>query len=140
MDNFSALKPSPRWELTIDIGLGSQAASSNYPTSPRLASVKRSVIHPSIIPLSPTTAETSLLQQLHPSREAVELSLNDKKPIVKLEPSPEQSLALLIGKYMPLERDGYTTDSLAGSFWFLFICTFYDVHQIVQVLDPRLSR
>ena len=104
VDNFSALKPSPRWELTIDIGLGSQAASSNP------------VVHPSIIPLSPTTAEKSLLKQLHPSREvSVDLSLNDKKPIVKLEPSPEQSLALLIGKYMPLERDGYTTDSLAGS-------------------------
>ena len=121
MECFWRLRPEPKWKLTIDVGLKAgpsdadkMSASSNLPTSsPRMESIKRTSF---VIPPSPTSTPQFKPQQAPPPARnlSFDLSLNDKK--LSAIP-PEESLAVLIGKYMPLERglSSSQNDDFAGS-------------------------
>ena len=124
MEYFWRLRPEPKWKLTIDVGLKSgpsdaekMSASSNLPTSsPRMESINTKKRTSFLIPPSPTSTPQFKPQQAPPPARNVsfDLSLNDKK--ISATP-PEESLAVLIGKYMPLERglSASQNDDFAGS-------------------------
>lgn len=105
-DFFKTLQPEPRWKLVIDVGLKNPAEENvevenvNYADSddkPRAVSVSGS---------SPkTSASTASLVVPESPIPAARIAVKSDVPI-KQEASyvwNEQSLALLIGKYMPLD-------------------------------------
>eukprot|EP00970_Alexandrium_tamarense_P011395 scaffold2480_cov205-Alexandrium_tamarense.AAC.18 len=113
MEYFDKLKPQPRWKLTIESGLNDNhdtALAAQPPAltcnSPMVLATVNSLMS-SIIPLSPAS-------HVKPS-EMPPLQLNDISADSTNEWN-EQSLALLLGKYVPLHTDASSTnDDTAGS-------------------------
>jgi len=114
IEHFWKLKPEPKWKLTIDVGLkidrndAQEMPVERAPdSSPRMATAKNQAF---VIPPSPTNINKTHLT-IQP-----DLSVEDKKPVATLPPVQyscnEQSLALLIEKYMPLDRDYSATMTL----------------------------
>ena len=106
MEYLRKLKPEPKWKLTIEVGMkaspddpeDSNGQSDN--PSPRLTSVKSEAY---VIPPSPTSSKYSRLLKL-PSTSNENVASNTPAAVAP-EQWNEQSLAVLIGKYMPLDRD-----------------------------------
>ncbi|KAL7554462.1 hypothetical protein ACHAWF_019025 [Thalassiosira exigua] len=112
MERFWKLRPKPKWKLTIDVGLKAavEEAEENPPveqdpaSSPRIpySSEQTYVIPPSPVPDTP-----------QPSK-----PLPPSNPSATPTPAPylwnEQSLALLLGKYMPLDRNSTSTQPAAN--------------------------
>lgn len=113
MEYLWKLKPEPKWKLTIDVGLKSplsdtQGVPARHPpaSSPRISSSRPFVIPP------PPTASKNLLSPVlgSPALSALSsTSSTDRKPSDLPLTAPhvwnEQSLALLIGKYMPINHN-----------------------------------
>lgn len=113
MEYFDKLKPQPRWKLTIESGLNDNhdtALAAQPPAltcnSPMVLAAVNSLMS-SIIPLSPTSHVKS--------SEMPPLQLNYTSADSTNEWN-EQSLALILGKYVPLHTDASSTnDDTAGS-------------------------
>eukprot|EP00581_Thalassiosira_minuscula_P028419 CAMPEP_0183759960 /NCGR_PEP_ID=MMETSP0739-20130205/7428_1 /TAXON_ID=385413 /ORGANISM="Thalassiosira miniscula, Strain CCMP1093" /LENGTH=903 /DNA_ID=CAMNT_0025997831 /DNA_START=469 /DNA_END=3180 /DNA_ORIENTATION=+ len=113
MEYFWKLKPEPKWKLTIDVGLKTSADDSqDVPPSqaprysPRITSTKSQAY---VIPPSPTISKST--QQPKSSSSSTlnfpsKVPLEDKNNMTPATPQcNQQSLALLLGKYMPLDRE-----------------------------------
>ena len=110
MEHFWKLKPEPKWKLTIDVGLSKTALNEGQevpayeapPASPRVSSSTLDVIPP-----SPTGSKSPHAPGKPPLATAMGLLSNVPAANKKSSGPPltEQSLALLIGKYMPLDRN-----------------------------------
>jgi len=113
MEYIWKLKPEPKWKLTIDVGLKTSAGDSqDMPSSQARRSSPRSTSAKSQAFLIPPSPKSS--QQLKPSPTSNPTPTSnaphkEKKPSAAPPTAPylwnEQSLALLLGKYMPLDRD-----------------------------------
>lgn len=110
MEYFWKLKPEPKWKLTIDVGLkttpddSNDAPPSQAPnTSPSNAPENSQAF---VIPPSPKASKPSeqlkLHQTLNPA--SIEPLKVSAAPAANTQCWTEQSLALLLGKYMPLDR------------------------------------
>ena len=113
MEHFWKLKPEPKWKLTIDVGLSKTALNEGQevpayqapPASPRVSSSALDVIPP-----SPTGSKSPHVPGNPPLATGLGLLSNVPAANKKSSGPPshtftEQSLALLLGKYMPLDRN-----------------------------------
>jgi len=109
------LKPEPKWKLTIDVGLKTttdEAQEVPVPqapvSSPRIGPTKNQAF---LIPPSPTATKRSrqVVKPPAASRPTTKMHLQIKASSSAPPKVPycwnEQSLALLLGKYMPLDRE-----------------------------------
>ena len=96
IDFFRILKPEPRWKLTIDVGLRREVDQSREKDALRLASTYNSSCNS---PSNPKKIAPNKACIVPPSPTQNGNSSNDNK----LHSWNEQSLALLLGKYMPLD-------------------------------------
>eukprot|EP00580_Thalassiosira_gravida_P005223 CAMPEP_0201653970 /NCGR_PEP_ID=MMETSP0493-20130528/45257_1 /ASSEMBLY_ACC=CAM_ASM_000838 /TAXON_ID=420259 /ORGANISM="Thalassiosira gravida, Strain GMp14c1" /LENGTH=990 /DNA_ID=CAMNT_0048130519 /DNA_START=283 /DNA_END=3255 /DNA_ORIENTATION=- len=114
MEYFWKLKPEPKWKLTIDVGYkpvmdaSTDELSSRAPSSPSKSSTSRN--QAIIIPPSPKRSSSSAQLKLHQSSNPTpSLPTENRKPSAAPSTIPscwnEQSLALLLGKYMPIGQD-----------------------------------
>lgn len=106
MEQFQRLNPAPKWKLTIDVGI-EQPASVEMPGLQALASSPRitsATSQAAIIPPSPATTKSTLQPEKPSSTSNLKSDVPDDAPSTAPCCWNEKSLALLLGKYMPLDQ------------------------------------
>jgi hypothetical protein len=118
MEYFWKLKPEPKWKLTIDVGLKTTTDDDARDVPPSGAPGSPPRVEPAasegafLIPPSPTSSKISKERPKPQPRAASTASntpLKGNGPCASPPTAPYvwnvQSLALLLGKYMPLDRN-----------------------------------
>lgn len=107
MEQFQRLNPTPKWKLTIDVGI-EQLANVEMPGLQALASLPRitsATSQAAIIPPSPATTKSTLQPEKPSSTSNLKSDVPDDAPSTAPRCWNQKSLALLLGKYMPLDHD-----------------------------------